>query len=299
MKTPAIPTSAVSGKKRDRSFFVIAGPCVIEDEGMLLEVGEELSGISRRLNLPIIFKASYDKANRTSVSSFRGPGYESGLKCLERVRSKTGLPILSDVHSPEEARIAGEFLDYLQIPAFLCRQTDLLVSAAAAGKGVNIKKGQFMAPWDMAYAVDKVLSQGNSQILLTERGVSFGYNNLVVDMRSIPQMQALGYPVVFDATHSVQRPGGAGPSSAGDRRYAPVLARAAVAAGCDGVFMEVHPNPQKALSDKETQLPLSLVSPLLTQLAQIFQMVHTMDPLDGMDASSSHDKGLRERSQDD
>ena len=267
-QTPSDVFSGYAG-----TFSVIAGPCVIEDEGMLLEVAETLKGISRRLNIPVVFKASYDKANRTRVDSFRGPGFKEGLRILERVKEKTGLPILSDVHTPEEARYAGEILDILQIPAFLCRQTDLLLSAAATGKWVNIKKGQFMAPWDMRYVVQKVESQGNRRISLTERGYSFGYNNLVVDMRAIPQMKVLGYPVIFDATHSVQLPGGAGGSSGGERQYAAVLARAAVAAGCDGVFMEVHPDPARALSDKETQLPLAQVEKLLGQLSGIASLV--------------------------
>ncbi|MBI4715825.1 MAG: 3-deoxy-8-phosphooctulonate synthase, partial [Nitrospirae bacterium] len=204
--------------------------------------------------------------------SFRGPGFLEGLRRLARVREVTGLPILSDVHSPEEAMEAGKVLDVLQIPAFLCRQTDILLAAAASGKCVNIKKGQFLAPWDMANVAKKVQDAGNHRILLTERGVSFGYNNLVVDMRAIPEMKTLGHPVVFDATHSVQRPSGAGSSSAGDRRYAPPLARAAVAAGCDGVFMEVHPDPDRALSDKETQLPLNEVEGLVRQLVEIWNL---------------------------
>jgi 2-dehydro-3-deoxyphosphooctonate aldolase (KDO 8-P synthase) len=261
---------------RDPRFFVIAGPCVIEDAGMVLETAQELAGISKRLGVPVIFKSSYDKANRTSVGSFRGPGFKEGLTILEQVREKAGLPVLSDVHTAEEAREAGTVLDVLQIPAFLCRQTDLLLSAAATGRCVNIKKGQFLAPWDMGYAVKKVESAGNHRILVTERGFSFGYNNLVVDMRSIPEMKTFGYPVVFDATHSVQLPGGAGGASGGERRYAAVLARAAVAAGSDGVFMEVHPDPSRALSDKETQLPLSQVENLIRQLKQIADLVRGM-----------------------
>jgi 2-dehydro-3-deoxyphosphooctonate aldolase (KDO 8-P synthase) len=253
--------------------FVIAGPCVIEDDGMLLEVAQELAGISRRLGIPMVFKASYDKANRTSGSSFRGPGFQEGLRSLEKVREKSGLSILSDVHSPEEAREAGKVLDILQIPAFLCRQTDLLLSAGATGRGVNIKKGQFVAPMDIVHAVKKISSRGNEEILITERGYAFGYNNLVVDMRAIPQLKTFGYPVVFDATHSVQLPGGAGNASSGERKYIPALARAAVAAGCDGVFMEVHPEPEKALSDKDTQFPLSEVEDLLTLLQKIAKLV--------------------------
>ncbi|MBI5197474.1 MAG: 3-deoxy-8-phosphooctulonate synthase [Nitrospirae bacterium] len=264
-------------RARPGSLFVIAGPCVIEDDGMLMEVSQELSGISQRLGIPMVFKSSYDKANRTSGSSFRGPGFQAGLKSLDQVREKTGLPILSDVHTPEEAKAAGKVLDFLQIPAFLCRQTDLLVSAALTGKGINIKKGQFVAPWDMKHAVRKVSEQGNERILVTERGYTFGYNNLVVDMRAIPQMKTFGYPVVFDATHSVQLPGGAGSASSGERQYIPHLARAAVAAGCDGLFMEVHPEPERALSDKETQLPLAQVESLLKELQKIANVVQSLE----------------------
>jgi len=259
----------------DRSFFVIAGPCVIESEEITFRVAEFLRETSEAMGIPIVFKSSYDKANRSSMDSFRGPGLERGLNILRRVRERTGLPLLSDVHSPGEVEMAAEVLDVLQIPAFLCRQTDLLVAASGTGLPVNLKKGQFMAPWDMEQAVLKVVSTGNRNLMLTERGSSFGYNNLVVDIRSIPVMKAFGYPVVFDATHSVQLPGGAGRSSGGEREYAETLARAAVAAGADGVFMEVHPNPEHALCDGPNSLPLSRIRSILTVLRDIHDLVQT------------------------
>ncbi len=257
--------------------FFIAGPCVIEDEGMVLEVASELRKISEFHNVPIIFKASYDKANRTSVSSFRGPGIEAGLKILEKVKLKTGLPLLTDIHHPEEAARVKDIIDIIQIPAFLCRQTDILIAAASTGNAVNIKKGQFLSPWDMKNAVEKVESTGNRSILLTERGAMFGYNNLVVDMRAIPVMKSFGYPVVFDATHSVQLPGGIGNASGGQSEFIVPLSRAAVAAGCRGIFMEVHPDPTNALSDKATQFPLKDVGKFILDLTGLGNFIRMRD----------------------
>ncbi len=253
--------------------FMILGPCVIESEELALEVAREVASMGKRTGIPVIFKSSFDKANRTSVDSFRGPGLEEGMRILARVRERTGLPILSDIHSPEQAAIAGSVLDVVQIPAFLCRQTDLLVAAGRTGKAINVKKGQFMAPEDMAHAVKKVMSTGNQRIFLTERGSSFGYQDLVVDMRSIVRMKRLGFPVVFDATHSAQFPGAAGGKSGGDRTLAPHLARAAVAAGADGVFMEVHPDPECALCDGPNSLALADLESLALRLATIFRTV--------------------------
>jgi 2-dehydro-3-deoxyphosphooctonate aldolase (KDO 8-P synthase) len=248
---------------------LIAGPCVIEGEGFTLAVAKGLQEVSRNLPIPLIFKASYDKANRTSISSSRGPGLVEGLRILKRVKEEVGLPVLSDVHSVGEVSQAAEVLDVIQIPAFLCRQTDLLVAAGRTGKPINVKKGQFLAPWDMAHVVEKITSTGNEQILLTERGTSFGYNNLVSDMKALPLMRGLGYPVIYDATHSVQLPGGAGKASGGNREFIPHLARAAVGAGVDGIFLEVHPNPEQALSDGANSLRLDDLSPLLKQLRAI------------------------------
>ncbi len=258
--------------------FFIAGPCVIEDEVMVSEVASELSSISREYNIFIIFKASYDKANRTSVNSYRGPGLEKGIEILSRIKAETGLPVLSDIHTPDEITKVKEVLDVLQIPAFLCRQTDLLLSAALSQKAVNIKKGQFLSPWDMKNAVEKIRSTGNNNIMVTERGTMLGYNNLVVDMRSIPVMKSFGYPVVFDATHSVQLPGGAGTASGGQREYIRTLSMAAVAAGCNGVFMEVHPDPGKALSDGATQIPLKEVRSLIQDLNGLGNFVRNQNP---------------------
>jgi 2-dehydro-3-deoxyphosphooctonate aldolase (KDO 8-P synthase) len=246
--------------------IMIAGPCVIESAELTLAVARTLKDYAAELNLPLIFKASYDKANRTSLTSFRGPGLAQGLEILARVKSEVGLPVLSDVHQVAEVAPAAEVLDVLQIPAFLCRQTDLLVAAAATGKVVNIKKGQFLAPWDLGPVVDKVRSTGNAKILLTERGAMFGYNNLVVDFRSLPILRALGCPVVLDVTHSVQLPGGQGACSGGQREFIPLLARAGVAAGADALFMEVHPDPEHALCDGPNSLPLSEVLPLWRHL---------------------------------
>ncbi|MES9995272.1 3-deoxy-8-phosphooctulonate synthase [Desulfovibrio aminophilus] len=252
--------------------FVIAGPCVLEAPEMVLSVARELAGISGRLGLPVVFKSSFDKANRTSLDSFRGPGLEEGLKLLARVKVETGLPVLTDIHLPEQAAPVAEVADVLQIPAFLCRQTDLLTAAARTGRIVNVKKGQFLAPWDMQNAVGKLRGSGCDAIWLTERGASFGYNNLVVDMRSIPLMGGFGVPVVFDATHSVQLPGGQGNSSGGQREFVPVLAKAAVAAGARGVFMEVHPDPDRALCDGPNSLSLNQLEPLLKRLQAIWSL---------------------------
>lgn len=255
------------GKNR---FFVISGPCVIESESSALRTARFLKEVCEGLNIPFIFKSSYDKANRTSVNSFRGPGLERGLAVLARVREDAGVPVLTDVHSVHEAQEAGEVVDILQIPAFLARQTDLLTAAGRTGKPVNLKKAQFLAPWDMAQAIEKIRSVGNEKIILTERGTSFGYNNLVVDMRSIPMMASLGRPVVFDATHSVQLPGGQGNSSGGQREYASVLASAAVAAGADGVFLEVHEDPDSALCDGPNSIRLADAPPLLKKLLDFY-----------------------------
>lgn len=254
-------------------FFLISGPCVIENRDITLETAEFLKETAGELDIPVIFKSSYDKANRTSVNSYRGPGIKQGLKILSEVKRQTGLPVISDIHGTEEVEGAADVLDVIQIPAFLCRQTDLLLEAGRTGVPVNLKKGQFLSPWDMRQALDKVTSTGNRSVLLTERGTSFGYNNLVVDMRSIPIMGDFGFPVVFDATHSVQLPGGGGTCSGGQREYVAHLARAAVSAGADGVFMEVHPDPDKALCDGPNSLPLSELRPLLRVLKQIHDVV--------------------------
>lgn len=250
-------------------FFLIAGPCVMEDYDQTMHIAEELQRITAELSIPFIFKASYDKANRTSISSYRGPGIERGLDILHAVQQKLGLPVLTDVHSPEQTLMAGEVADVIQIPAFLCRQTDMLVAAGETGCIVNIKKGQFLAPGDMQNAVDKVKSTGNHDIWLTERGSSFGYNNLVVDFRGLPVMQAMGTPVIFDATHSIQIPGGQGTCSGGNREYIPLMARAAVAAGYDGLFFETHPDPDKALCDGPNSIALKDMPALLANLQKI------------------------------
>ena len=252
-----------------RPLVLIAGPCVIETSDGTLKIAEAIKKITSKLHVPFVFKASFDKANRTSIHSFRGPGLYEGLKVLSQVKSKLGIPILSDVHDVNQAEMAGEILDIIQIPAFLCRQTDLILAAAKTGKVVNVKKGQFMAPWDVSGIIKKMQEAGNHNLLLTERGVSFGYNNLVSDFRALPIMRALGYPVVFDATHSVQKPGGLGTYSGGESRYIPLLARCAVAAGVDAIFLETHPNPSKALSDGPNTLPLKNLENLLKDLIAI------------------------------
>ncbi|GMV49289.1 MAG: 3-deoxy-8-phosphooctulonate synthase [Nitrospira sp. NTP2] len=250
--------------------FLIAGPCVIEDERLVMETAARIAGIARAIGMPYLFKSSFDKANRTSITSFRGPGIEKGLAVLKKVKDELGLPVLTDVHTEEQAAVAGEVVDVLQIPAFLCRQTDLLIAAAQTGKVVNIKKGQFLSPAEMGNAVKKVEDSGNRRIILTERGSSFGYNNLVVDMRSFPIMRRFGYPVVFDATHSVQLPGGGGTTSSGQREFVEPLACAAAGAGCDGFFMEVHPDPDSALSDGPNMVQLGSLQALLERVVRIW-----------------------------
>jgi 2-dehydro-3-deoxyphosphooctonate aldolase (KDO 8-P synthase) len=243
--------------------FIIAGPCVIESEDVVFHAAQRLKEICGRIGLPLLFKSSYDKANRTSLSSFRGPGLEKGLKVLSDVRARFDIPVISDIHSVEDVRYASEVLDVLQIPAFLCRQTDLVLAASNTGKTVNIKKGQFLAPWDIKNIIDKFTSTGNKNLFITERGASFGYNNLVVDYRGIPIMRSFGYPVVFDVTHSLQLPGGMRKSSGGQREFAEPLAKAAVSVGVDGLFMEVHPEPDKALCDGPNMIKLDEVENLL------------------------------------
>ncbi len=249
--------------------FLIAGPCVIESEQLVLDTAGKIAEITKSLGIPYVFKASFDKANRTSIKSYRGPGIEQGLAVLKKVKDQLGLPVLTDVHTDEQATEAGKVVDVLQIPAFLCRQTDLLIAAAKTGKVVNVKKGQFLSPPEMANAVKKVEECGSQRIVLTERGSSFGYNNLVVDMRSFPIMRSFGYPVVFDATHSVQLPGGGGTKSSGQREFVEPLACAAAGAGVDGFFMEVHPNPDEALSDGPNMVPLHQLKSLLERVMRI------------------------------
>jgi len=249
--------------------FLIAGPCVIESEQLVMETAGRIADITKSLGIPYIFKSSFDKANRTSIKSFRGPGIEKGMAVLKKVRDDVGCPVLTDVHTEEQATEAGKVVDVLQIPAFLCRQTDLLIAAANTGKVVNVKKGQFLSPIEMGNAVKKVEECGSRRILLTERGSSFGYNNLVVDMRSFPILRSFGYPVVFDATHSVQLPGGGGTKSSGQREFVGPLACAAAGAGVDGFFMEVHPNPDEALSDGPNMVPLHQLKSLLERILRI------------------------------
>jgi 2-dehydro-3-deoxyphosphooctonate aldolase (KDO 8-P synthase) len=251
----------------NRPFTLIAGPCQIESRTHALDIAHALRGISDRTGVPIIFKSSYDKANRTSASAARGIGMDAGLTILSDVRAATGLPVLTDVHAPDQCAIAAQAVDVLQIPAFLCRQTDLLLAAGQTGRTINVKKGQFLAPWDMANVAAKIASTGNDNILLCERGASFGYNTLVSDMRSLPIMARTGYPVVFDATHSVQQPGGQGTSSGGQREFAPVLARAALAVGVAAVFIETHEDPDRAPSDGPNMIPLDQMEALITRLA--------------------------------
>jgi 2-dehydro-3-deoxyphosphooctonate aldolase (KDO 8-P synthase) len=256
-----------------RPLAIIAGPCVIESQESALRHASSLKEAADRAGVPYIFKSSYDKANRSSANSFRGPGLERGLEILAEVKRKVGVPILTDVHESAQVVAVQQIADVLQIPAFLCRQTDFVVAVANSGKVVNVKKGQFLAPWDIANVVDKILSTGNDRVLLTERGVSFGYNNLVSDMRSLVWMRELGYPVIFDATHSLQLPGGLGHASGGERKYIPALARAAVAVGVDALFMEVHENPDQALSDGPNSLPLKDFEKLIRAVKQIDEMV--------------------------
>lgn len=266
MKAVQVGNRQIGG---DGRLFVMAGPCVIEDPERVLRIGREMKAICVRLGLPYIFKASFDKANRSSWKSFRGPGLTEGLKILKAVKEELQVPVVSDIHEASQAEPAAEVLDILQIPAFLCRQTDLLQAAARTGKCINVKKGQFMAPSDMKNVAEKISHEGNENIILTERGVSLGYHNLVVDMRSFPIMREFGYPVVFDATHSVQLPGGAGTHSSGQRQFIGNLARAAAGSGIDGVFMEVHDNPEEALCDGPNMLYLTQVEGLLRDMVAI------------------------------
>ncbi len=252
---------------------LMAGPCVIESPKACLDLAGRLARLARDEKIPFIFKASYDKANRTSHHSFRGPGLSKGLEVLAEVKARFGVPVLVDVHHETEVPLAAKVADILQLPAFLCRQTDLVLALGESGKVVNIKKGQFLAPWDVRHIIGKIESTGNRNIIVTERGASFGYNNLVADMRSLLVLRELGYPVVFDATHSVQSPGGAGDHTGGDGRWAPSLARAAVATGCDGVFIETHVNPAKAFSDRENAIPFAALKPLWRQLRSIHELV--------------------------
>ncbi|HTV54508.1 MAG TPA: 3-deoxy-8-phosphooctulonate synthase [Terriglobia bacterium] len=259
-----------------RPFFLIAGPCVIESEKHSTKMAERLSTIARDLRIPYIFKASYDKANRTSLSSFRGPGLKQGLDILARIKERFGIPILTDVHESGQVRPTAEICDVIQIPAFLSRQTDLLVEAGRSTAAVNIKKGQFLSPWDARHAVEKVAASGNSRILVTERGSSFGYNNLVVDIRALQVMHDWGYPVILDVTHSLQLPGAAGKRSGGQPEFIETVARAGVAAGVDGIFMEVHDNPGRALSDGANALSLSAFRPLARELRDLAQFVRKL-----------------------
>ena len=252
---------------------LIAGPCVIESRRACLDLAGRLVRLARRERIPLIFKASYDKANRSSIDSYRGPGIDKGLDILAEVRERYGVPVLTDVHRESDAARVAAVVDVLQLPAFLCRQTDLVLALGETGKPVNVKKGQFLAPRDVMHIIAKLESTGNRQILITERGTSFGYHNLVADMRSLPILRELGYPVVFDATHSVQLPGGAGKESGGDGRFAPVLARAAVAAGCDAMFIETHVEPARALSDSRNAVPLAAIAGLWRQLKRIHEVV--------------------------
>jgi len=249
--------------------LLIGGPCALESEEMARTVAQEMQKICERLNINYVFKASFDKANRTSLDSYRGPGLKEGLSTLAKIRKEIGVPVISDIHDVTQVDAAAEVLDIIQIPAFLCRQTDLLTAAAKTGKTVNVKKGQFVSPWDMENAVNKMRGVGGKKIMLVERGASFGYNNLVVDMRSLPVMRSFGCPVIFDATHSVQLPGGSGGSSSGQREFISTLSKAAVAAGIDGLFMEIHPNPDQALCDGPNSIPLDKVEELLLQLLRV------------------------------
>lgn len=259
---------------RGHPLALIAGPCVIEEEEKVRRMAESLKRIADQIKIPFIFKSSYDKANRSHVTSFRGPGLKKGLEILSKIRMELEIPVLSDVHSPHEADAASSVLDILQVPAFLCRQTDLLLAVGRTKKPINVKKGQFLAPWDMKNVVEKIESTGNSAILLTERGTSFGYNNLVVDFRSLPIMAELGYPVIFDATHSLQLPGSLGSASGGQRQYVPALARAGVAVGCHGLFLEVHEDPDHAPCDGPNMVPVKDLPEILKPLQEIHHLLH-------------------------
>lgn len=277
MKECAVPENPVTIGPyrcgRGERLLVIAGPCVLEDDATALAIARRLRQELADLPVQVVFKASFDKANRTSVASYRGPGIEAGLAALARVKDETGLPVTTDIHEPGQAARVAEVCDLLQIPAFLARQTDLLLAAAATGRPVNVKKGQFLAPWDMRHVVDKLASGGCRQVLLCERGTFFGYGRLVNDMRSIPRMQALGAPVIFDATHSVQEPGGRGDSSGGEREMVEPLARAATAMGADGLFFETHPQPERSPSDGPNMVPLDQFAPLVRRLVAIRQTI--------------------------
>ena len=267
------PAAIWKGFSSPHRLSLIAGPCVLESESLCLEIGRSLRRTCERLGIFYVFKASFDKANRSSGTAPRGPGLDAGLAALERLRAKLSVPVLTDVHTEAQAAAAGQVADVLQIPAFLCRQTDLIEAAVRTGKIVNVKKGQFLAPQDMRNVVQKARAFGGRRVLLTERGSCFGYNNLVADLRSIPIMQSFGCPVIFDATHSVQLPGGAGDRSAGQREFAPVLARAALAAGADGLFIETHPDPDQALSDGPNMIPLAEMPRVLASMVKVFQAV--------------------------
>lgn len=255
-------------------FTLIAGPCVIEDEKMVMHIAKEIKDITDELGIDYYFKASFDKANRTSINSFRGPGINEGLRILQKVKDTYELKIATDIHEPYQAELAAEVADMIQIPAFLCRQTDLLVAAAKTGKLINVKKAQFLAPWDMKHVVNKLSESGNNSIMLCERGTTFGYNTLVVDMTSLIEMKKYGYPVIFDATHSVQKPGGNGDATGGNREYVEYLAKAAMAVGVDGLFIEVHPDPDHALSDGPNMVKLSELKSILTKLIKVYHSVH-------------------------
>ena len=255
-------------------FKLIAGPCVIESEEMVMSIAEKMKSVTDKLGIPYTFKASFDKANRTSINGKRGPGIEEGLKILEKVKTTFDLPVATDIHEPWQAEPVGKVCDIVQIPAFLCRQTDLLVAAAKTGKCINIKKAQFLAPWDMANCAQKVKQSGNSNIMLCERGTSFGYNNLVVDMTGLVEMKKFGYPVIFDATHSVQKPGGKGTSTGGNREYVEYLAKAAIAVGVDGLFMETHPSPDEAWSDGPNMVVLDEMEAMLKKLIKVYEAVN-------------------------
>ncbi len=257
---------------------LIAGPCVLENPEMALHTAQTLKEICQRISLPFVFKSSFDKANRTSIHSYRGPGLEKGLEILEEIHKRVQVPVLTDIHEPWQAKPVAEVVDILQIPAFLCRQTDLVREAAETGKAINVKKGQFLAPWDVRHIIEKIESVGNYQILLTERGTSFGYGNLVVDFRSLPMMRGYGYPVVYDATHSLQLPGMAGSATGGQREYACPLIRAACAVGVDALFLETHPDPDAALSDATTQIPLEQVEEILKIAVEVDRLVKSLRP---------------------
>jgi len=279
---PVAPVLAELGKGvvcgDGQSLVVIAGPCVVESNDLAQEVAGTMNGICSRLGIQYVFKASYDKANRTSLGGFRGPGRDDGLAILSAIRDVIDVPVLTDIHETSDAEVAARHVDVLQIPAFLCRQTDLLLAAAATGKAVNVKKGQFLAPWDMKNVVEKLRGGGAKNVVVTERGTSFGYNTLVVDYRGLPQLRVAGSPVIFDVTHSVQQPGGQGSSSGGQREYAGALARAAIAVGVDGLFLETHPDPDRAPSDGPNMIPLHRMEALLEQLIRIREAVATGGP---------------------